>query len=121
MINAFITLALIVWLLQILFSWLQIRRFNRAFLSMKKGHYIGIGRNHGKRFTPRVLIALSVDADKIVIDSLLMKGITVFALPKPIPALHGLALSDIIPAQIFPDNPACQRALVSALTSKYHP
>ncbi|WP_392565868.1 transcriptional regulator GutM [Utexia brackfieldae] len=116
--SALITLAIIAWCLQIALSWLQIKRFNHAFTTMQKGHYLGVGRSKTGRFKPRVLIALSFDENQVVIDSVLMKGVTVFSLPKPIPQLHGLALTQIDPAKIFPNQIACQSALASALTLK---
>jgi len=115
---ALITLALIAWILQIGLSWLQIIRFNRAFTSMEKGTYLGVGRSNNGRFKPRVLIALSFDEQQKVIDSVLMKGLTVFALPKPINSLHGIYLSQINPSDIFPNQPACQSALAAALATK---
>ncbi|OCG24317.1 hypothetical protein A9G22_04140 [Gilliamella sp. App2-1] len=117
MTTTLIAIALIAWCTQIIFSWFQIRRFNQAFLTMKKGTYLGVGRSKSKRFKPRVLIAISLDKNKVVIDSILMKGITVFALPKPIIQLHGLPACEIIPENIFPNDPTCQSALAIALTT----
>lgn len=116
--STLIILAMMVWCLQIALSWIQIKRFNQAFSAMQKGRYLGVGRSKTGRFKPRVLIALSLDENQIVIDSVLMKGLTVFALPKAIPELHGLALSQIDPQHIFPNQMACQSALCSALSLK---
>lgn len=118
MTTALITLAIIAWALQIGLSWLQIKRFNNAFTTMKKGCYLGIGRNNNGRFKPRILIALSFDQDKNIIDSVMMKGLTVFALPKQLKYLHGMNLADIDPCKIFPNQPSCQNALSVALTVK---
>ncbi|MWN06203.1 transcriptional regulator GutM [Gilliamella sp. Pas-s95] len=117
MTTTLIAIALIAWCIQIVFSWFQIRRFNQAFLAMKKGTYLGVGRSKGKRFMPRVLIAISLDENKVVIDSVIIKGITVFALPKTISQLHGLSVSKIIPKNIFPNDEASQSALTTALTA----
>ncbi|XKM12946.1 transcriptional regulator GutM [Orbaceae bacterium ac157xtp] len=116
--TALISIAVIAWILQIVLSGLQIKRFNDAFARMQKGKYLGVGRNKTKRFQPRVLIALSFDEDYKVIDTVLMKGLTVFALPKQILDLHGKHLDEIIPQDIFPNQVACQSALQSALTVK---
>lgn len=117
MTTTLIVIALIAWCIQIIFSWFQIRRFNHAFLAMKKGTYLGVGRSKTKRFKPRVLIAISLDENQIIIDSILMKGITVFALPKPIFQLQGLSATEIIPEKIFPNDPGSQSALTVALTA----
>lgn len=116
--TALITFALIAWVLQITMSWLQIRRFNNAFAAMQRGCYLGIGRTQAGRFKPKVLVALSLDENKNVIDSILMRGITVFALPKPILSLHGVNLTDINVEKVFPNQKACQSALISAMTVK---
>lgn len=118
MTTTLIAIALIAWCIQIIFSWFQIRRFNKAFLALKKGCYLGVGRSKSKRFRPRVLIAISLDENKVVIDSIIMKGITVFALPKSISQLHGLSVSEIIPEKIFPNDLISQSALIVALTAK---
>lgn len=116
MTKTLIVIALTAWCIQIIFSWFQIRRFNHAFLAMKKGTYLGVGRSKSKYFRPKVLIAISLDDNQIVIDSVIMKGITVFALPKPISQLHGLSVVDIMPEQVFPSDLASQSALTVALT-----
>lgn len=118
MTTALITLALIAWILQIGLSWLQIKRFNHAFTTMQKGTYLAVGRSNTGRFKPRVLLALAFDENYTVIDSVLMKGLTVFALPKPVTQLHGMKLQEIDPKQIFPNQIACQSALASALVEK---
>lgn len=117
MTTTLIIFALMAWCVQIIFSWLQIRRFNQAFLAMKKGRYLGVGRSQTKWFKPRVLIAISLDENQNVIDSVKMKGITVFALPKTIPQLHGLNAKEIIPEAIYPNDPASRSALSVALTA----
>lgn len=117
MTNTLIVMALFAWCTQIILSWLQIRRFNHAFSSMKRSRYLGVGRSKNKHFKPRVLIALSLDENQIVIDSVIMKGITVFAKPKPISQLHGLSVLDIIPEKVFPSEPSSQSALIVALTA----
>ncbi|KES17700.1 Glucitol operon activator [Gilliamella apicola SCGC AB-598-I20] len=117
MTTTIIIFALMAWCIQIVFSWLQIRRFNHAFLAMKKGRYLGVGRSQTKWFKPRVLIAVSLDENQTVIDSISMKGITVFALPKAIPQLLGLNAKEIIPETVYPNDPASQSALSAALTA----
>lgn len=116
MTTSLIMIAFIAWGIQIVFSWFQIHRFNRAFLALKKGTYLGVGRSKTNHFKPRVLIAISLDENQIIIDSILMKGLTVFALPKPISKIHGLSATEIIPEKIFPNDFRSQNALAIALT-----
>ncbi|HGM5106815.1 TPA: transcriptional regulator GutM, partial [Serratia marcescens] len=75
------------------------------------------GRSGG-RFRPRVVLALAFDDDRRVCGSLLLRGLTVFARPRPLPHLHGLHQRDLRPDVIFPEDRACQSALSLAIDPK---
>lgn len=117
MVNALIALAAIAWLSQLLLGGWQIRRFNRAFDRLCQQGAVGIGRST-RRFRPRVVIALAFDERENVCDSLIMKGLTVFALPQPLTPLHGMHRQELQPDMIFPHDPDCQNALLLALKMK---
>ncbi|HAU96794.1 MAG TPA: transcriptional regulator GutM, partial [Serratia marcescens] len=53
-----------------------------------------------------------------VCGSLLLRGLTVFARPRPLPHLHGLHQRDLRPDVIFPEDRACQSALSLAIDPK---
>lgn len=118
MTTALIVIALLAWALQIFLSGLQVYRFNKAFMSLKQGTYLGVGRSKRKWPQPRVIIALSFDENRSVIDSLIMKGVTVFSLPQKIDSLHGIKLSEIDPMRIFPSDTRSREALSVALHEK---
>lgn len=117
MTQALIAFALLAWLLQIAFGWWQLQRFNRAFDGLCQLGAVGVGRSGG-RFRPRVVLALAFDADRRVYGSLLLRGLTVFARPRPLPRLHGLHQRDLRPDVIFPEDRACQSALSLAIEPK---
>jgi glucitol operon activator protein len=117
MINALIALAVIAWLSQLLLGGWQIRLFNRAFDRLCQQGAVGVGRSSG-RFKPRVVIALAFDERQNVRDSLMMKGITVFAQPRPLSQLHGKNRQELQPDVIFPHDRNCQNALSLALKLK---
>ena len=117
MTQALITFAVLAWLLQIALGWWQIQRFNRAFDSLCRLGAVGVGRSGG-RFKPRVVLALAFDSERRVCGSMLMRGLTIFAQPKPIVRLHGLHQRDLRPDVIFPEDPACQTALSLAIAPK---
>jgi glucitol operon activator protein len=48
----------------------------------------------------------------------LLRGLTVFARPRPLPRLHGLHQWDLRPDVIFPEDRACQSALSLAIKPK---
>ncbi|KEY60178.1 transcriptional regulator GutM [Serratia sp. DD3] len=117
MTNALICFAVIAWLMQIVLGWWQIQRFNRAFDRLCQLGNVGVGRSGG-RFKPRVVLVLAFDTQQRVCGSLLMRGLTIFAPPKPLPQLHGLHQQALRPEVIFPEDRACQTALALAITSK---
>ena len=85
--------------------------------SVHFGAVVGVGRSGG-RFKPRVVMALAFDENMRVSDSMIMRGISVFARPRPLPQLHGLHQQDLIPDVIFPTDKACQTALLLAIKPK---
>lgn len=76
MVTALIIVAAIAWLTQLAFGGWQIRRFNRAFDSLCQQGRVGVGRSAG-RFQPRAIVAIAVDDNDRICDTLLMKGFTI--------------------------------------------
>ena len=118
MVTTLITLAAIAWLSQLLLGGWQIRRFNRAFDRLCGKGRVGVGRSAG-RFRPRVVIAIAVDEKNCITDTLLMKGMTVFARPQTLPVLQGKHIDELRADVIFPGDRFCQNALSSALNPKH--
>ena len=113
-----LTLAILAWLAQIALGYWQISRFNRAYTTLARDSaFLGVGRSAG-RFAPKILIILALDEEQRVRDSILMQGLTIFAVPQKLTQLHGMDYRDIDPAAIFPDKPRHQQALASALQHK---
>ncbi|CAM6281192.1 transcriptional regulator GutM [Citrobacter sedlakii] len=118
MISALITVAVIAWCVQLVLGGWQIARFNRAFDQLCLQGRVGVGRSGG-RFKPRVVVAIALDKNQRVTDTLFMKGLTVFARPIKIPALQGKHLNELQPDVIFPHDPLSQNALSLALKLKH--
>ncbi|MBV8041983.1 transcriptional regulator GutM [Pluralibacter sp.] len=118
MVSTLITVAVIAWLAQLALGGWQIRQFNRAFDTLCQQGRVGVGRSGG-RFKPRVVVAIALDNEDNVADTLLMRGVTVFARPQKIAALQGRSLQDLQPDVIFPHDPLCQNALSLALKLKH--
>ncbi|POP46437.1 transcriptional regulator GutM [Superficieibacter electus] len=118
MVTTLITVAIIAWLSQLALGGWQIWRFNRAFDQLCQQGRVGVGRSGG-RFKPRVVIAVALDKDDKVCDSLIMRGLTVFARPGKIRNINGNYLEELKPDVIFPQDPLCQNALSLALKLKH--
>ncbi|MDU3719153.1 MAG: transcriptional regulator GutM [Klebsiella michiganensis] len=100
MVTALITIAAIAWITQLAFGGWQIRQFNRAFDRLCQQGRVGVGRSSG-RFKPRAVVAIAVDENDRIHDTLLMKG------------------KELQPDVIFPNDPLCQNALSLALNPKH--
>ncbi|MBN6063630.1 transcriptional regulator GutM [Aggregatibacter actinomycetemcomitans] len=112
--NTLIFIAVGAWLLQILLGWWQVSRFNKAFELLCKQGKVGIGRTKG-RFKAKAVVAVAFDENRYVTNSIMMKGLTVFSRPQPIPALKGLHYDEIRPDVIFPADRNAQEALAEAI------
>ncbi|XNM65875.1 transcriptional regulator GutM [Escherichia coli] len=117
MVTALITVAAIAWITQLAFGGWQIRQFNRAFDRLCQQGRVGVGRSWGG--SSRAPSSPSPSTNGRIRDTLLMKGLTVFARPQKIPALTGKHLKELQPDVIFPNDPLCQNALSLALNPKH--
>lgn len=97
MVSALITVAVIARCAQLALGGWQISRFNRAFDTLCQQGRVGVGRSSG-RFKPRVVVAIILDDQQRIADTLFMKGLTVFARP-----------------QKFPQLPVCMRVIYSPM------
>ena len=118
MVSALITVAALAWLCQMALGGWQIRQFNKAFDTLCQRGRVGVGRSGG-RFKPRVVLAVAFDQQDRVTDTLLMRGLTVFARPTKIDYLKGIKREELEPDVIFPHDPSCQNALSLALKMKH--
>lgn len=114
-VNAFICVAGIAWCTQITLGWVQIRQFNRALSGLADGGHVWLGRSSG-RFTPRVVLALSVSEEGRVTGNFVMQGLTVFSRPEAEHRLNGLLIDEILPDIIFPKNKPAREALTLAIS-----
>ncbi|MDU1272698.1 MAG: transcriptional regulator GutM [Escherichia coli] len=71
-----------------------------------------------KSYGIRVVVAIALDDQQRIVDTLFMKGLTVFARPQKIPAITGMHAGDLQPDVIFPHDPLSQNALSLALKLK---
>ncbi len=92
----FILLSFIfVWLLQLSFSYLQMRQFNRRVFALRsKGVKTAVGMA-GNMYKRRVYAIVVVDSARQVVAAERLSGWTVFARPLPLPQIIGCSLEQL--------------------------
>lgn len=86
-INLLIVFALVAWGLQIGLGFFQVRAFNRMLQDMSLKGSVKIGRT-ASRWRPRTLVVLAHDANGVIVDAKIMRGLTIFARPQTPDAGH---------------------------------
>lgn len=110
----FVVCALIAWGSQIFLGFFQMRSFYRAFQALCQQGKVGIGRNSG-RYRSKTLIAVAIDEQGVIVDSLYMSGFSVFSRPQQLLVLHGQNYQEIKAQEIFPKDKRAREALEQAL------
>ncbi|UMG82171.1 transcriptional regulator GutM [Klebsiella pneumoniae] len=119
MVSALITVAVIAWCAQLALGGWQISRFNRAFDTLCQQGRVGVGRSSGGALNRGSWSPSRWTINERIVDTLFMKGLTVFARPQKIPAITGMHIAgDLQPDVIFPHDPLSQNALSLALKPK---
>lgn len=89
-----VVLAIAMWLLQGLFSVLQLKKFNKELKSLRKSGRVAIGKARG-RFKAGCLLLLCIDENCKIITGKKLQGVTIFAGFKDFTDLNGMVLTDI--------------------------
>ncbi len=83
----------LLWLLQLLLSLIQTKKFHKSYSELrKKGDISSIGMA-GSNWKLKVYAILVVDSERIIINAEKLSGITVFARMKSVESLVGQPLS----------------------------
>ncbi|MGU0161592.1 transcriptional regulator GutM [Escherichia coli] len=96
MVSALITVAVIAWCAQLALGGWQISRFNRAFDTLCQQGRVGVGRSSG-RFKPRVVVAIALDDQQRIVDSLVYERTDRLRPTAKIPAITGMHAGDLKP------------------------
>ena len=96
--------------LQLVFSARQAKAFMAAVRSIRgKGRRVGIGMGGRKTFGRRLYVAVAADQAGRVVDAIVLRGLTQFARPKPLPALVGHRLGMLAGPSDVPGCDAMER------------
>jgi len=92
----FVTLALM-WVLQMYLAKKQATSFLNAVNSIKGSDLeVAIGVNQPKWGRKKIYIAISANAESIIVDGLTLEGVTTFAKSKKLTLFNGMSLHEIV-------------------------
>ena len=84
------------WVSQLALAYMQAKRFQGDLSALRKQGTVAVGMG-GRRYRGgRAFVALTVDADEVVKDGLVLKGFTVFAKSRQLTSYLGFSLDDIL-------------------------
>jgi DNA-binding transcriptional regulator of glucitol operon len=84
----------VLWLLQLLLAYQQARQFMASARVLRRQGRVSIGASP-RRVRGRAFVVVAVGSDDRVSAAEALRGITVFANAKPVPALIGLRAADL--------------------------
>jgi glucitol operon activator protein len=89
----FVLLGLL-WALQLFLAYQQAQRFMRRARVLRRQGRVSIGASR-RQFRGRAYVVVAVGPDDRVTAAEALRGVTVFANPKPVPALMGLPAAEL--------------------------
>ncbi len=114
--NLLIVFALVAWGLQIGLGFFQVRAFNRMLQELSVKGSVKIGRT-ASRWRPRTLVVLAHDANGVIVDAQLLKGMTVFSRPQTLDSLVHARIP-LTEQQLAELMPPVREAVICALSIK---
>ena len=93
-VGAFFLLLAVLWLLQLGLAYQQARRFMARVRALRRKGRVSIGASR-RQFRGRAYVVVAVGPDDRVTAAEALRGVTVFANPKPVPALIGLPAAEL--------------------------
>ncbi len=111
------------WVAQLAMAYLQAKRFQADLKALRMQGTCAVGMG-GRRYRGgRAFVALTADQKEIVVDALVLKGLTVFAKSRKIDKYIGFSLDDIISGNrvgVDEKNKVREAAVMSAQHIKDH-
>jgi DNA-binding transcriptional regulator of glucitol operon len=119
-VGAIFVLLGLLWALQLFLAYQQAQRFMRRARVLRRLGRVSIGASR-RQFRGRAYVVVAVGPDDRVTAAEALRGITVFANARPVPALVGLAAAELAAGAQVPDlHPRVQVAAQSAAAA-LHP
>ena len=108
-----VLIAVTMWVLQLVLSILQFRRFAAHVKEMRREGRVAIGKAKG-RFVAGAIVLFVIDAECNILRGEIMKGVTVFAGFHPFEDFSGRNLLDLDEASVASYDRQTRRAVLGA-------
>ena len=115
----FVLLGLL-WALQLVLAYQQAQRFMRRARVLRRQGRVSIGASR-RQFRGRAYVVVAVGPDDRVTAAEALRGVTVFANPKPVPALIGLPAADLAAGTEVPGLHSKVLAAAHSAAAVVHP
>lgn len=106
-------IAVLMWVLQLVLSILQFRRFAAHVKEMRREGRVAIGKAKG-RFAAGAIVLFVIDPACNIVRGEIMKGVTVFAGVRPFDDFNGRNLLDLAEADVAAYDRQTRRAVLGA-------
>jgi len=110
----------LLWLLQLVLAYQQARRFMHRARVLRRQGRVSIGASR-RQLRGRAYVALAVGPDDRVAAAEALRGITVFANARPVPALLGLSAAELAAGVLVPGRPPRVLAAAQSAAATIHP
>ena len=108
------------WALQLFLAYQQAQRFMRRARVLRRLGRVSIGASR-RQFRGRAYVVVAVGPDDRVTAAEALRGVTVFANPKPVPALIGLPAAELAAGAEVPGLHPKVLAAAQSAAATIHP
>jgi DNA-binding transcriptional regulator of glucitol operon len=108
------------WLLQLVLAYQQAQRFMARARRLRRHGKVSIGASP-RKVRGRAYVVVAVGPDDRVTAAEALRGVTVFANARPVPALVGLPAAELAAGAPVPDLPPRVQAAARSAAAALHP
>jgi glucitol operon activator protein len=110
----------VLWLLQLVLAYQQAQRFMARARALRRQGKVSIGASR-RQLRGRAYVVVAVGPDDRLTAAEALRGLTVFANPRPVPALVGLPAAELAAGAQVPGLPPRVLAAAHSAAATLHP
>jgi glucitol operon activator protein len=110
----------LLWALQLALAYRQAQRFMKRSRALRRQGRVSIGASR-RQMRGRAYVVVAVGPDDRVVAAEALRGVTVFANAKPVPALVGLPVAELAAGADVPGLPPKVLAAAHSAAAAIHP